>query len=93
MNGSQRPKEHPAYRDYSLLKVFRIDGSKLAEVAQAKVGGSGRGAAWSKDGRTIVVQSMTAGELQVLSFDGEALKATSAIKVRGGPVGIRTAGH
>jgi hypothetical protein len=33
---------------------------------------------------------MLSKELQVLSFDGKDLKVTSAIKVNGGPAGLRT---
>lgn len=93
MNGSQRPKNHQAYNDHGLLRIYKVDGTKLTQVAQAKVGGWGQGAAWSKDGRTIVLQSMLAKELQVFAFDGKALKMTGSIKVNGGPAGIRTAGN
>jgi hypothetical protein len=34
---------------------------------------------------------MVEKELQILSFDGKELKMTGAIKVNGGPAGIRTA--
>ncbi len=91
MNGSQRPKTHHAFNDFGLVKVFRIDGTKLTPVAEAKVGHWCQGAAWSQDGKTLVVQCMIEKELQVLSFDGKGLKKTGAIKVAGGPAGIRTA--
>jgi len=37
------------------------------------------------------VQSMIEKELEILSFDGKDLKKTGAIKVNGGPEGLRTA--
>jgi DNA-binding beta-propeller fold protein YncE len=89
-NGSPRPKTHQAFNDHGLIKVFRVDGTKLTPVAEAKVGRWGQGAVWSKDGKTIVTQVMVEKELQVLSFDGKSLKMTGAIKVNGGPAGIRT---
>ena len=90
MNGSQRPKGHQAYNDHGLVKIYRMNGPKLAYVTEAKVGGWGQGIAWSKDGKTLLFQSMLTKELQVLSFDGKDLKVTSAIKVNGGPAGLRT---
>ena len=90
MNGSQRPKGHQAYNDHGLVKIYRMNGPKLAYVTEAKVGGWGQGIVWSKDGKTLLFQSMLTKELQVLSFDGKDLKVTSAIKVNGGPAGLRT---
>jgi DNA-binding beta-propeller fold protein YncE len=90
MNGSQRPKTHQAYNDHGLVKIYRMTGTKLAYVAEAKVGGWGQGIAWSKDGKTLLFQAMLTKELQVLSFDGKDLKVTSTIKVNGGPAGLRT---
>jgi len=90
MNGSQRPKTHQAYNDHGLVKIYRMTGTKLAYVAEAKVGGWGQGIAWSKDGKTLLFQAMLTKELQVLSFDGKDLKVTSSIKVNGGPAGLRT---
>ena len=90
MNGSQRPKTHQAYNDHGLVKIYRMTGTKLAYVAEAKVGGWGQGIAWSKDGKTLLFQAMLNKELQVLSFDGKDLKVTGSIKVNGGPAGLRT---
>ena len=54
--------------------VYRIDGAKLALVAQAKVGGWSQGVAWSRDGKTLLAQSMLDKALDVLSFDGKSLR-------------------
>lgn len=90
-NGSQRPKSHQAFNDFGSVKVFRINGTKLTLAAEAKVGHWGQGVAWSRDGRTLVVQSMIEKELEILNFDGRELKKTGAIKVNGGPAGLGTA--
>jgi DNA-binding beta-propeller fold protein YncE len=90
-NGSPRPKSHQAYNAYGMLKVFRINGTKLTLAAESKVGGWGQGVVWSKDGKTLLHQSMMEKALEVISFDGKTLKKTGAIKVNGGPAGIRTA--
>lgn len=90
-NGSNKPKAHQSYNDHGLVMVYRVDGGKLKLAAQAKVGGWGQGVVWSKDGKTLLAQSMLEKALDVLSFDGTSLKVTGQIKVPGGPAGIRTA--
>lgn len=89
-NGAARPKSHPSYNDHSLLMVYRVEGGKLILAAQAKVGGWVQGAAWSRDGKTLLVQSMLEKAIDVLSFDGKSLTVTGQIKIPGGPAGIRT---
>jgi DNA-binding beta-propeller fold protein YncE len=90
-NGSNKPKSHQAYHDHGLVKIYRAQGGKLIFVAEAKVGGWGQGIVWSKDGKTLLAQSMAEKALDVLSFDGKTLKKTGMVKVGGGPAGIRTA--
>ena len=89
-NGSTRPKSHPSYNDHGLVMVYRVEGGKLALAAQAKVGGWGQGVVWSSDGKTLLAQSMLNQTIDVLRFDGKALKVTDQIKVKGGAAGIRT---
>jgi DNA-binding beta-propeller fold protein YncE len=90
-NGTNKPKSFPFFADHGLLKVFRVEGTKLTLVAEAKTGSWGQGIAWSKDNKTLLLQAMVEKELQVFSFDGKTLTPAGAIKVNGGPAGIRTA--
>jgi DNA-binding beta-propeller fold protein YncE len=89
-NGSNRPKTHPSYNDHGVVMVYRVEGGKLKLAAEAKVGGWTQGVVWSRDGKTLLAQSMLDKALDVLSFDGKSLKVTGQIKVPGGPAGIRT---
>ena len=41
--------------------------------------------------KTVLVQCMVEKEIYAFSFDGKTLQKTTAIKVNGGPAGIRTA--
>ena len=91
MNGSNKPKASPFFNDNGLLMVLSVNGAKLAKVAEAKVGHWCQGVAWSKDGKTVLVQCMIEQELQLFNFDGKELKSAGAIKVKGGPAGIGTA--
>jgi DNA-binding beta-propeller fold protein YncE len=90
-NSTNKPKASPFYQPFGLVKLFRIEGMKFVPLAEAKIGSWCQGAAWSKDGKTLLVQCMVEKEIQVLSFDGKELKMTGGIKVNGGPSGIRTA--
>jgi dipeptidyl aminopeptidase/acylaminoacyl peptidase len=91
MNGSNKPKSSPFYSDHGLVKVLRMDGGRLTPVAEAKVGTWCQGAAWSGDGKTLLVGCMVENELFVLGFDGKALTNTGRVKVSGGAAGIGTA--
>lgn len=90
-NGSNKPASHPNYNKGSMLSVFRIDGTKLTLAAKGEFGPWGQGVVWSKDGKTLLAQSMADKSIDVFSFDGQALKKTGTLKVSGGPAGIRTA--
>jgi len=93
MNGSNRAKDHPAFNDYGLVQVYSVRGTKLAKLAEAKVGHWCQGAAWSKDNKTVVVQCMTEKNLQAFKFDGEALTPSGTVALSGGGAGLRTAGQ
>ena len=89
-NGSNRAKSHPSYNDHGLVMIYRVENGRLKLAAEAKVGGWTQGVAWSRDGKTLLSQSMLDRSLDVLSFDGRSLKVVGQIKVPGGAAGIRT---
>jgi DNA-binding beta-propeller fold protein YncE len=90
MNGSNAARESPFFNSSGRLKVLSLTRTTLTPVADIQVGQWCQGAAWSRDSRTVVVQCMVQKELQVFRFDGRTLSAAGAIKVNGGPAGIRT---
>ena len=92
-NGSSVAPSHPFYNDYGLLVVFRVNGTNLTKVGEVKIGKWPQGVAWSRDGKTLLAQSMVDNALAIVSFNGKRLKVTGQIKVNGGPDGIRTAEH
>lgn len=72
--------------------LLRVNGTALARVAEAPIGHWSQGAAFSADGRTILVSNMVEKDLQVFEWDGAQLRDTGhRIKVNGGPAAIRTA--
>jgi DNA-binding beta-propeller fold protein YncE len=91
MNGSNKAKESPFYNDSGRLVLLRASGMKLTKVAEAPIGHWSQGAAFSPDGKTILVGNMVERDIQVFSWDGRALKEIGRLKVNGGPAAIRTA--
>jgi DNA-binding beta-propeller fold protein YncE len=91
MNGSNKPRESPFYNANGKLLLYRVDGTKLVPAAAAWLGRWSQGIAFSADSRTILVQNMGDGNIQVLRWDGSTLQDTGQrIKTTGGPAGIRT---
>ena len=90
-NGSARPDGDPL-RGRAHLVILRIDGGRLREVARLPVGAWAQGIAFSRDGKTIVVQNMADRNLAVFRFENGRLRDTGQrIAVNGGPAAIRTA--
>ncbi|WP_407187928.1 YncE family protein [Bradyrhizobium centrosematis] len=91
MNGSNKPSASPFFNDFGLLKVYRISGTELAPVAEARIGHWCQGVVWSKDSKYLLTQCMVESELIAFAFDGKALSKTSTLKMQVSPAGIRTA--
>jgi DNA-binding beta-propeller fold protein YncE len=89
--GSLRAPSHPFYNENGRVVVFAVKGTNLTQVAEQRIGKWVQGVAWSRDGKTLLTQSMVNKALLVLSFDGNSLKIIGEIKVNGGPDGLRTA--
>ena len=91
-NGSGKAVESPFYNPRGKLLVYRIEGFKPVKVAEAPIGRWSQGIAFSKDGRTILVQNMLERNIQVFRFDGTTLVDTGQrIQLNGGGAAIRTA--
>ncbi len=91
MNGSNKPANSPFFNDFGLLKIFRINGTEMTPVAEAKIGHWCQGVAWSKDSKTILAQCMVENEIATFQFDGKTLTKGAPIAMKVSPAGIRTA--
>jgi hypothetical protein len=91
MNGSNKAKDSPFRGDKGSLVLFRVSGNRLAKVAEAPIGQWSQGAAFSPDGKTILVGNMVEKDIQVFAWDGSSLKEVGRLKVNGGPAAVRTA--
>ena len=91
MNGSNKPKESPFFNDNGKLILFRVSGASMSKVAEAPIGHWPQGAAFSHDGKTILVGNMVEKDVQVFEWTGSALRETGRVKVNGGSAAVRTA--
>ena len=91
INGSTKPNTSPFFNDFGLLKIYRIAGTDLVPVTEAKIGHWCQGIVWSKDFKNVLVQCMVENEIAMFGFDGEALVKMATIAMKVSPAGIRTA--
>lgn len=91
MNGSNQPAASPFFHDFGLLKVYRVNGVHLTQVAESHIGHWCQGAAWNRAATVLLAQCMADNEIEVFRFDGKHLKPAGTIPLPG-PAGIRTSG-
>jgi DNA-binding beta-propeller fold protein YncE len=92
MNGSNKAKESPFFNDNGKLVMLEIRDGALKKLAEAPIGHWSQGAAFSADGKTVLVGNMVEKTVQVMSWDGKRLKDTGVkIAVNGGSAAVRTA--
>jgi DNA-binding beta-propeller fold protein YncE len=90
MNGSNAARSSPLFHDYGWLRIYAVNKTALALVAETQIGHWCQGIAWSADARTVLTQCAVEREIMTFGFDGRRLAAGPSIKVGGGPSGIRT---
>ena len=76
----------PFYHDHGLLQVFAVEGQALRLVASGPVGRWVEGIAWSRNGKTILVQNARDLTISVFDFDEHTLKAMPDLVPSGAPV-------
>ncbi|MCO6415913.1 YncE family protein [Siccirubricoccus sp. KC 17139] len=92
MNGSNKPADSP-FHGPGLVKLLRIENGRLAVVSEAQVGTWSQGAAFSADGRTLLVGNMVEKDISVFRVgeDGALSEAGPRLRVGGGSAALRTA--
>jgi DNA-binding beta-propeller fold protein YncE len=90
--GSNKPAADPFHHDHGVVTLFAVEGKHLRKVAEAPVGPWAEGAAFSRDGRTLLIQNMGDDTISVLRWDGHSLTEGTPLKVEGaGPAALGTA--
>lgn len=90
-DNSSRPPTAPYATDHGVLRIFAVNGQKLSAVAEAPVGHWSQGVAFSRDGKTILVQNMVEKNIMAFDFDGARLTAGASINVGAGAAAITSA--
>ncbi len=90
-NGSGSPVGSPWHQYRGLLQVWAIQDGSLKLVASSPMGAWGQGAAWSKDGKTLLVQAMGDRRIETYGFDGKTLTPGPVLAMPAGPAGLRAA--
>ncbi len=90
-NGTNKPKGHPAFNSFGLLKVFSVKGTKLTLLAEVKTGSWCQGVVFSKDNKTVAVQCMVEKDLELFKINGKKLTPAGTLKLSGGGAGLRVA--
>jgi hypothetical protein len=88
--GSTRPKDQPQHKPNGMVVLYRLDGDKLTKVSEAPIGGWSQGAAFSKDGKILVVGNMNQKNMQVFrNDDGKLTDTGQTIDTGGGAAAVR----
>ena len=87
-NGTNMPHTAPTWRATSELQVWTIRGGKLVRLAATPMAPWAQGAAWSRDDRHVVAESMEAGLIQVFDFDGHGLSHRHDLAVTPDPAAL-----
>ncbi len=90
--GTTKPPSHPFHHDKGLLTMFAVDGKTLHKLDQAPIGPWNEAIAFSRDGHTVLVQSMADREINVFRWEGHKLKPGRSLVVKdAGPESFATA--
>ena len=90
--GTTKPKSHPFHHDKGLVTVFAVEGTSLRKLADGPIGPWAEAVAWSRDGRTLLVQSMGDRAIDVYRWDGHKLTPEPRLVIEGaGPESFATA--
>ena len=89
--GSNQPPSDPFHHDHGVVTMFAVEGTHLRKVAEAPVGPWAEGAAFSRDGHTLLIQNMGDDTISVLRWDGQTLTPGERLKVEGGPAAFGAA--
>jgi len=91
-NGSTKSPSHPFHHDNGLIGLYAVEGHTLRKIAEQPIGAWAEAAAFSRDGRTVLVQSMQDRTVEVFRWNGKTLTRGNALAIQGaGPESFATA--
>ena len=90
-NGSTLPSASPAFHDFGVMAVYRVDGPRLLPAAETRTGRWCQGAVWSADEGRLLLQCSLAKQIEIYRFDGRSLVAGTPLTFDARPGAIATA--
>jgi DNA-binding beta-propeller fold protein YncE len=90
-NGTGNVPGSTMYHDHGVLQIFAVGEKQLKAVAQAPIGRWAEGVAWTRDGKTLLVQNAREKMISVFRFDGNTLTPGADLKPTGEPVAFGAA--
>jgi DNA-binding beta-propeller fold protein YncE len=90
VNGTTQAPNSPIYHDHGRLWLLAVENGMLKPITEAPIGRWSQGIAFSKDGKTILVESMIDHGLNVFRWDGKTLTPGKTLDVHGAPAAIRS---
>jgi DNA-binding beta-propeller fold protein YncE len=90
-DGSTKAPGTPFYRKQGKLILLAVEGKHLRKLAEAPIGQWSQGIAFSRDGRTLLVQSMVERAIAVFRWENGKLRPGASLTMGSGPAAIRTA--
>jgi len=77
-NGSTLSTNSPAFHDFGVMVIYRVEGTELVPVAETRTGRWCQGAVWSADEKQLLLQCSLGKQLELYRFDGHSLTAAPA---------------
>jgi DNA-binding beta-propeller fold protein YncE len=90
VEGSTRPHDSPLFHDHGRLWLLAVADNRLKPLAEAPIGRWSQGIVFSRDGRTILVESMIEHGLDVFRWQGGRLVRGATLDLKGGAAAGRT---
>jgi DNA-binding beta-propeller fold protein YncE len=89
VDGTTKPSDSPVYHEHGRLWMVAVAGQRLKPVAEAPIGRWSQGVAFSRDGKTVLVESMIDHGLNTFRWTGTSLSPGPTVDVKGGAAAIR----
>lgn len=90
LEGTTKPRVSAFRTDQGRLLLLSVREGRLRRAAEAPVGRWPRGIAFSRDGRTILVQTMMERTIGVFRLQGGRLQPVAPLFLNAGPAAVRT---
>ncbi|MBV8096396.1 MAG: YncE family protein [Acetobacteraceae bacterium] len=90
-NGTTKPPSSPFFHDHGQLVLFAVSGHSLKKITEVPIGRWSQGIAFTRDGKTILVENMVERNISVFRWDGQHLTEAAPLPMGAGPAAIGTA--